>query len=83
MRYPGNLKAYRAQRTSRGSGTTISYEVGPTGFAWYGRLVEMGTRYAAAHPFMRPAMDAKGNDAISAFQRTLGGGIDDAVKASQ
>ncbi len=84
QRYPGNLKKHIGRRrTSPGSGTVISYAVGPTKMAWYGALVEKGTRYAAAHPFMRPAIDAKGMQAIDRFRLTLGAGIEDAVKASQ
>jgi HK97 gp10 family phage protein len=84
LRYPGNLKKHIGRRrTSRGSGTVISYAVGPTGLGWYGKLVEMGTRVAAAHPFMRPAIAAKGDQAVEQFRLTLGAGIDDAVRASK
>ncbi len=65
------------------SGTMISYEVGPSGAAWYGRLVETGTKHASAHPFMRPAVDAKGTEAIDTFAATLASKLDAAVKASQ
>jgi HK97 gp10 family phage protein len=84
FRFPGNLKRHITRRRVRAaSGTMISYEVGPSGAAWYGRLVEMGTKHASAHPFMRPAVDTKANEAINTFAATLDSKLDAAVKASQ
>lgn len=35
--------------------------------AWYAGLVEFGTKFKRAQPFMRPALDSKSNDAIKAM----------------
>jgi len=84
LRYPGNLKKnISRRRVQKQSGTKISYEVGPNRKAWYGRIVETGSIYAAAQPFMRPTLDAKATEAIDAFSDALGAGIDEAVQAAK
>jgi HK97 gp10 family phage protein len=84
MRYPGNLKAHITRRRVRkGSGTIVAYEVGPNARAWYGRLVELGTMTAGARPFMRPALDAKGAEAIETFRTVLEDGLDAVVEGSK
>jgi HK97 gp10 family phage protein len=85
IRFPGTLKHHivRRRRVSGVAGNKITYEVGPSKLAWYGRLLETGSRHAAARPFMRPAIDAKGQAAVDAFARTLKEGIDEAVRNSK
>lgn len=39
--------------------------------AWYGRLQETGTVYAAAQPFMRPALDATKDDVVNEVRDRL------------
>lgn len=47
-------------------------------------LVEFGTVHSAAHPFMRPAMDAKAGEALEEMGRVLGEGIErEAVKMAK
>lgn len=48
---------------------------------FYGRFVEMGTRHAAAKPFMRPAMESQAATAIETLRSALETGIDKAVKS--
>jgi HK97 gp10 family phage protein len=80
-RYPGNLKQnIHVRRVQAESGSMISFEVGPSGAAWYGRLVELGTSRAAAHPFLRPAVDAKAQDSIDTFAHVLEEDLETAVR---
>jgi len=84
LRFPGNLrKRVIRRKVSKRGDSRVHYIIGFAQAAWYGRLVEMGTKTAAPHPFMRPAIDAKGNASIDKFRDELGGQIDAAVKASQ
>jgi HK97 gp10 family phage protein len=84
LRFPGNLRRRVVRRkVSKRGDSQIRYVVRFAQAAWYGRLVEMGTKTAAPHPFMRPAIDAKGSAAIDKFRVELSGQIDASVKASQ
>src|SRR3990167_281823 len=40
-------------------------------------LIEFGTSRAAAHPFMRPAMDSQAENALNEMGRVLAKGIED------
>ena len=47
-------------------------------------LEEFGTRHSAAHPFMRPALDTKANEALSEMGDELAKGIaDEAAKLAR
>lgn len=48
--------------------------------AAYGVPVELGTSHSAAKPFLRPAIDVKGNDAVRYFGVRLKQEIDQAVR---
>lgn len=52
------------------------FNIGFKQTAWYGRLVELGTQFMAAQPFLRPAFDAKKDEATRAvgdfLRRELG-----------
>jgi HK97 gp10 family phage protein len=39
--------------------------------AWYGRFAETGTQFAAAQPFLRPALDATKDDVIDEIRDQL------------
>lgn len=39
--------------------------------AWYGMLVELGTRFTRPHPFIRPAFDNTGGEQIEAMRTRL------------
>ncbi len=41
--------------------------IGPTKKHWYLKFAEIGTRFMAAHPFLRPAQDAKLGVVTAAF----------------
>ena len=45
--------------------------VGPTKEAWYGTLQEIGTVYAPAQPFMRPALDETKDDVVNEIRDRL------------
>ena len=80
LRYPGNLKRQIVRRKAKRIGQKVTYQVKPTPQAWYGRLVETGTRLAAAKPFMRPAIDAKGEAAIDKVADVIRIGLPDEVR---
>ncbi len=42
----------------------VSINIGPTKHAWYGRLLETGTRSFSAKPWLRPAFDTKKEEAV-------------------
>jgi HK97 gp10 family phage protein len=46
---------------------------------WYGKLIELGTEKMAAQPFMRPAFDAKSEEAIQAVQDVLAEALRDVL----
>lgn len=64
----GNLRRSIAVRTNRRQRNSVSLTMGlrPDGF--YGRFVELGTSTQSAHPFMRPALQAKSREAVDAFR---------------
>ena len=45
--------------------------VGMNKAAWYGQLQETGTQFAAAQPFMRPALDATKDDVVDEIRDHL------------
>ena len=57
---PGRLQQGRAQ-----------YSIGYGKKTWYGRLIELGTKFMPARPFLRPAMDAKAEEASDAVGASL------------
>lgn len=38
---------------------------------WYGRLVELGTEKMSAHPYLRPALDSKAEEATNTVGQEL------------
>ena len=51
-----------APRTS-GNSYNATVHIGPSALAYYGEFVEMGTIFMKAEPFLRPALEAKGEEA--------------------
>jgi HK97 gp10 family phage protein len=47
------------------------FDIGIGKREWYGRLVELGTEKMPAHPFLRPALDAKAEEAQQAVSEAL------------
>ncbi len=47
--------------------------IGPTiiGTAWRAHFLEFGTRFQAAQPFMRPALENKAGESLRIFKREL------------
>lgn len=65
---PGRIQQGRAQ-------IDISFDKSD----WYGMFVELGTENAPAHPFLRPALDAKAEEATDAVGQTLRDGLRDVL----
>lgn len=70
---PGNLrKSIRRKRLkSRDEATGAQVGISWTGRAFYGRFREFGTSKEPAKPFLRPAFDAKKDDALRIFKDRL------------
>lgn len=75
---PGNLrknigrKRLKADRGETGAEIGISWK----GNAFYGRFIEFGTSKTAAKPFLRPAFDAKKEEALAIFKEKLAANIE-------
>lgn len=67
-RLPGFLRASIIVRKVPGADMI---EVGSSKRAWYGRLLEFGTRYMSARPWLRPAFDEKGPAALAKIGESL------------
>jgi HK97 gp10 family phage protein len=50
------------------------------GQAYYGMMVELGTQHMRAQPFLRPAFEAKKEEAATVFRTELSKAIDAAVR---
>jgi len=66
------------RRTSQQHERTASIGVRPPTSA-RAHFEEFGTRKQAAHPFIRPAMDAKAGEALDEMGKVLAKGIEDAA----
>jgi len=61
--------------------STDTIYIGPTlKDGWYGYMVEVGLGYGGAHPFVRPAIDMRGEEALGLVLSFLGADI---VRAAQ
>jgi len=47
------------------------FNVQPGKAEWYGKLIEQGTSKMAAQPWLRPAFDAKGEEAVKVVEDAL------------
>jgi HK97 gp10 family phage protein len=57
---PGPMKQGKAE-----------YRIGPGKKAWYGSLIEFGTKFIPARPFLRPALDVAKDEAQEAVTKSL------------
>jgi HK97 gp10 family phage protein len=55
------------------------FEIGPGGDAWYGKLVELGTEKMPAKPYLRPAFDAKQEEAQQAVADAIRAALEDVL----
>ncbi len=51
-------------RNSENTADEITVRIGPSMKVFYGLFEELGTAHATGHPFLRPAFDAKKDDAL-------------------
>jgi|SRR5579871_118008 len=76
-RLPGFLKAsIGRRRDDKGSGSSVTYNVGVITAAFYAKFIEFGTRHQAARPFLRPAVDSNQDGAVNRMADTLSRQID-------
>ncbi len=84
LREPGNLRRnITRRRVKRGSGTTVTYQIGPNRRAFYGLFLELGTRHAGKHPFMRPALDSKQSEAVNRMAEVIRAGLPALVREAR
>ena len=72
-----DIIAATSVNASEGTGTTSA---GPTKHSYYGEFEEFGTSHQPAKPFIRPAFDAAGDDALEAFVSVITEEVDEASK---
>jgi HK97 gp10 family phage protein len=79
-RKTGTLAENIEREVKKQTKSRVDIHIGPGEEAWYGRLVEDGHAIVVAgkkvgdvppHPFMRPAFDAKTDEAYDAFEAEL------------
>jgi HK97 gp10 family phage protein len=66
----------RRNRQKGRVGQSYTYD----GQAYYGMMVELGTQHMRAQPFLRPAFEAKKEEAATVFRMELSKAIDAAVR---
>lgn len=79
-RLPGFLRASLRRARKRASDASATVQIGPHRRAFYGMFQEFGTSRQAARPFLRPAFDAKAQEALKLLRDALSAEI---VKAAQ
>jgi len=67
----GNLKRKIRTRERREENGDLRFAVEVTRSAFYGRFLEYGTSKMAAKPFLRPAAEAKTEEAVTAMRDAL------------
>lgn len=77
---PGNLRKYIRMQRLRNSKFSAAVAITWSGNAFYGKFLEFGTRYMKAQPFIRPAFDARSNDAVELLKKRLALRINAAAK---
>lgn len=66
----GGTRRYANTRRNRGKGRA-GQKYRTAGQVWYGRMIELGTSKMAALPFLRPALQSKGMEAVAEFKRNF------------
>lgn len=74
-----SIRKFRA-KTAPGEPPAVAIGIPKKSRAFYAHMVEFGTRKMRPRPFLRPAFDAKGMEALSIIGREIGKGIERAVK---
>jgi len=76
----GNLAKSIGANKRRSKGTIVHFSVSPRKGGkydgWYAHFVEFGTRKMAPRPFLRPAFENKGEEAINAAKEYMRKRID-------
>jgi len=78
----GILRASIKTMFVKHSKSSVAFAVGLSRKSWgfYGRFLEFGTSKMKPSPWLRPAFDAKGREALDAIGKALGRGIERAAK---
>lgn len=79
---PGTLKAsiYKAAIPEECTATREVWKVDVRRRAYYAHMVEFGTVKMGKRPFMRPAFDAKQEDAAKVMRTKIAAAVDDAMR---
>lgn len=67
-----NIKVKRHRKRTK---TSVAYSIGWGKDGYYGRFLELGTRYQPARPHLRPALDNNKREAIEKIRKILWRGI--------
>ncbi|KKL51593.1 hypothetical protein LCGC14_2293950 [marine sediment metagenome] len=68
-RRTGKLAESIGHEVTEASGSAVQEKIGPDVF--YGGLVELGAAQTTAKPYLRPALDERGNAAVNATGKDL------------
>lgn len=63
--------------------STVFVHVGMAGEAWYGGLLEDGTKYMDANPWLEPAFEARKNEVLERFTDKLRQNIEKAARTGK
>jgi len=67
----GHLADHIEIEVAKSTASTCLVRIGPDKDHWYGRFPETGTVKMAAHPYLRPALDTKQNEALREFAAVM------------
>ena len=77
LKKTGNVRKNIGVRRKRGSRipTSVTYSIGWLSDGFYGRFLELGTRYVPAKPHLRPAFEANKREIMEKIRFILWRGI--------
>ncbi|MFH0914832.1 MAG: HK97-gp10 family putative phage morphogenesis protein [bacterium] len=67
----GHLADHIEIEVAKSTATSCLVRIGPDKDHWYGRFSETGTVKMAAKPYLRPAIDTQGDEALEAFSKEM------------
>ena len=75
-RLTGELSEGMTFRVYESSAAEVTARIGPDKRTPYGRFPEFGTIHAKADPYLRPALDEKGDEAMAKIGESIMAGIE-------